>query len=318
MKTIRQLFLMAIMLIGLAGAGEAWEMKLGYQSAVAAAPTVVALETGMFSRHGLQVQAFRFDSGKSTRDAMLSRSIDVGAMALTPFVVGAAKGEMTAIGVLDYFGRTVMVMVPAESKVTSVADLRGKRVAMHVGTTSANIFVSKIAPAYGLKRGDYEVVNVPDTEQGTVLTAKLVDASTPNDPYASLAEFTKVGRVIETFAKHNLLPNLIVVRSGYVNEQPEALVAYMKAMIDTVRFFAEHPDRVVEIVAAFYKNQGYTLQREVVQKMVSHLDLNLSLTPQVQALLDEEARILKERGNIPEIPDWSKRIRGEFLERAKR
>jgi ABC-type nitrate/sulfonate/bicarbonate transport system substrate-binding protein len=133
-----------------------------------------------------------------------------------------------------------------------------------------------------------------------------------------LAEFNKVGRVIETFAKYNPLPNLIVVRSGYVDEQPDALVAYMKAMLDTVRFFNEQPDRVVDIVAAFYKKQGYTLPREVVQKMVSHLDLNLSVTPQVQALLDEEARILKERGNIPEIPDWSKRLRGEYLERAKR
>ena len=318
MRTLSQVVLIALVLIGFAAHGEAWEMKLGYQSAVPSAPTIVALETGAFSRHGLKVQASRFDSGKTIRDAIVGRSIDVGAMGLTPAVVGVAKGEMICIGVLNYYARTVMVMVPVESKVTSVADLRGKRIAMHVGTTAANIFVAQIAPAYGLKRGDYEVVNIPDTEQGTILAAKLVDATTANDPYASLAEFNKVGRVIETFAKYNPFPNLIVVRSGYVEEQPDALVAYMKAMVDTVRFFKEEPERVVDIVAAFYKNQGYTLPREVVRKMVSHLDLGLSVTPQVRTLLNEEARILKERGNIPEIPDWSKRLRTEFLERASR
>jgi sulfonate transport system substrate-binding protein len=318
MKAIRSVLLAALVLSAFALEAMAADMKLGYQAAVPSAPTVVALETGVFARHGLNVQPLRFDSGKTIRDAMVGRSIDVGAMGLTPAVVGIAKGEMICIGVLNLYARTVMVMVPADSKITSVAELRGKRVAMHVGTTAANVFVAQIAPAYGLKRGDYQVVNVPDTEQGAALAAKAVDATTANDPYASLAEYNKVGRVIESFAKYNLFPNLIVVRSSYVDEQPDALVAYMKAMTDTVRLFRERPDTVVDIVAAFYKKQGYELPREVVQKMVSHLDLDLAVTPQVRTLLEDEARVLKEQGNISQIPDWSKRIRVDFLQRATR
>ena len=51
-------------------------------------------------------------------------------------------------------------MVRKDSKLTKVEQLKGLKIANQTGSSVGNIFVDQIAPAAGLKKGDYQEVRM--------------------------------------------------------------------------------------------------------------------------------------------------------------
>lgn len=66
----------------------------------------IGMIIGLFKKVGANVSVYTFDSGKTTRDAMISGRSDSGVTGSTPFVVGAAKGELE-IGLAPYGSKTL-------------------------------------------------------------------------------------------------------------------------------------------------------------------------------------------------------------------
>src|SRR5881396_3679782 len=134
------------------------KIRLGVHTSLMGAPDVIAIRQGYFKQEGLDVDWRRFALGKDGRDAMIAGAIDINATAPTPFLVGLEKGvPYTAIAVNSLFCGTNHVVVLKSSDINSIGQLKGKRVALPKGTVTEHVFLSKIAPAYGLKKGDYEV-----------------------------------------------------------------------------------------------------------------------------------------------------------------
>ena len=124
------------------------QVRLGYQTHLWGAPAIIALEEDLFTKFGIRVDPKRISSGKDVRDAMVAGSLDIGTIGVTPFIVGAAKGDMSAIAVVAYCGRTLAVMAAKGSGIKSVADLKGKKIASQKGSSTEFIFTEIIAPKW--------------------------------------------------------------------------------------------------------------------------------------------------------------------------
>ncbi len=92
---------------------------------------------------------------------MVAGRVDIGVLGATPFVVGAAKGEVVAIGMAMYAGKTLSVVAGVNSGITDVSQLKGKKVGSQVGSATDSVFQNKILPAYGLSPSDVIIVNIP-------------------------------------------------------------------------------------------------------------------------------------------------------------
>src|SRR5574341_1423946 len=133
-------------------------IRLGVHGAVQGAPDVIAIRQGYFKQERLEVDWRRFGVGREGRDAMIAGAIDINATATTPFLIGLEKGvPFTAVAVNSYFCGTNHIVVRKDSDIQSVAQLKGKRIALARGTVTEYVFAARIAPAHGLKPGDYEV-----------------------------------------------------------------------------------------------------------------------------------------------------------------
>src|SRR5665647_3158401 len=55
-------------------------VRLGYQYSLWGAPAVVALELGLFKKHGIEVDAKRFGAGKDARDGLVFAGIVLSAL----------------------------------------------------------------------------------------------------------------------------------------------------------------------------------------------------------------------------------------------
>ncbi len=121
---------------------------------------MIAESEDLFKKAGANVKIFTFDSGKTTRDAMIAGRIDIGVIGATPFVIGAAKGELEAIAIALYGAKTLSIVGGLKSGVNSVKDLKGRKVGSQLGSATDFVFQNKILPKFGLSKSDVQVINV--------------------------------------------------------------------------------------------------------------------------------------------------------------
>lgn len=111
-------------------------ITIGYQVDAEAA-FFLAKDTGAFQKAGLDPTFTEFLSGPAQFAALANNSIDIGEFGITPYVAGFANsGKMVAIMVGDDVTKSNGLVVRPGSGISSIADLRGKRVAVVKGSSS--------------------------------------------------------------------------------------------------------------------------------------------------------------------------------------
>ena len=160
---------------------------------------MVAKAKDLFKKAGADVDYHTFDSGKATRDAMLSGHIDLGILGSTPFILGAAKGEVIAIAMAMYAGKTDAVVVGAKSDIKSMQDLKGRRVASELGTSTDYVFQAELLPKYGLSPSDLHIINTQGPNMIAALVSGSVDAIVDTEPFVSIAQADNIGKVIADY-----------------------------------------------------------------------------------------------------------------------
>ncbi len=314
--------------LGAAGLAAAWprgavaradaKVRLGYQATLWGAPAIVAEEERLFDKVGAAVDVRKFSSGKDIRDAMVAGRIDLGSLGGTPFIVGVAKGQMAAVGAVAYAGRTLMIVAAKGSGIRSVADLKGKRVASQRGSITDHVFQTKIAPRYGLKPDDFQVVNVSFQDHVATLVSKSVDAFAGVDPYPAIAEYQGIGTVLIDYAAFDLTPVFLAINRPVLGENPETVVAFLKGWLESVRIFREQPQRAAAVVWKVFKAQGYDVPEEVIRRAVGRLDVNPDFVPELKGYLVEQSQLLVQQGQISKVPDWDSALVRDMLQRAMR
>ncbi len=292
-------------------------VRLGYQFHLWGAPAVVAIRKGYFKDEGLTIDPRKFASGKAARDAMIAGSIDIGTVGITPFIVGATKGNMSALAVVCYAGKTALVMAKAGAGMKTVSDLRGKKIASKVGSTLDNVFKTRIAPAAGLTKKDYTIVNATFSDHVSALASGSVDAFCGLEPFCSIAEAEKLAVPLTDYYKYDLIPNMLAVQRPYMEKYPETCVAFLRAWLRAVDLFKTQPDAPAEIMLSVYRERGYTIADEIIRSALRRLIVNPDFIPELPDYIRTQAGALKKLGRLDRIPDPNKILRGEFLAEAR-
>ena len=293
-------------------------LRIAVHTAVIGAADVIAIRQGFYKQEGLDVEWRRFALGKDGRDAMIAGALDVNATATTPFIVGLEKGvPYTAIAVNSLFCGTNHVVVLKSSDINSIGQLKGKRVALPKGTVTEHVFLSKIAPAYGLKKGDYEVANIPDSKDRIPsLLAKAVDAAALGDPFVAAAENEGLIRSIENYCKYDTLPFILTATNKIIKERPEAVVAYLRGWLRAVKLLKEQPEKAATIYADDQKELGRDTPVAVLDKALRRMRWEPEINAEIDRYLAEEVRELIAVGQVKAAPDLAKGINKELLRKA--
>jgi len=298
-------------------ARSATPIRVGYQATLASAVDIIAIEEKLFDRAGVSVVANKFDAGRGVRDAMVAGAIDIGAMGSVPFVVGAARDEMTAIAIDSYFGGLILLQVKAGSPVTRMEDLRGKKIGTAVGSNTHSVLIEVVAPAFGLKPQDYQVVNVGFGNMQSALAAGSVDAVTALEPYGSLAEQEGLARSLLSFGKFDPSPNILVARTAFLRANEALVVDFLKPWLEGARIFNNEKARATSIVLREYERQGYKLPSAVIEKSLARLRVEPDITPETRKYLADAAESLKRRNQLPASPNWDAALRPDLLGKAR-
>ncbi len=322
-------------------------IRMGIQIFTGAVATVW-FERKIYQQRGLSIDARQLADGRSVRDAMVAGELDAGTMNITPFIVGAAVASLTMVAVVSLGGDTVGLMARKGAGIAGIADLKGRRIGISVGSTTGNIFVQTVAPQAGLKPGDYQVVNMRPPDQVAALAAGSVDAITSFEPYLTIAEQEGIGVTLLRFGGIDPNPTCLVLAPALIERSPDTVAlaseasgqrdgsqvrapdtrpepgssarvqAFLKSWLDGVDYWRSHTAQVVDVLVQLSSSAGYAnVTREVAEAVVRQIKVEPEITPALAAHIKGEAERMKAANLIRVLPDWSKVLRPDLLAQAK-
>ena len=292
-------------------------IRQGYQTNVWGMPTYYLLRSGLLEKHGIKFEEFAVPSGNLTMQQMVARQVDVGTYAGQSFTIGNAKGGLVAIALIEYVGKTARVTARKDLGITKLEELRGKKIANQVGSSVATVFTDTIGPQHGLKKGDYQEVRMDVNNMVAALAAKTVDAMVNVEPYNIIAEADGLATTVMDYWNVDKMPVFMAATPEFVTRSGDAIVAYLKAWLDVSHDFTENPNKVADAIYGFYSSKGYSMSEDTFRKALATIDVDPGFPSDLGPYMQHHAEVLLKERKIAAIPDWSKALRPEFIERAR-
>ncbi len=218
------------------------KIRIGYWPVAAGLPFYAAVDKGYFKEAGLDVEAIKFAGAQQVMEAMLSGRCDgsangtgsgnlgVGEIASPGLFKIIATNPSNAKYVLDEF------LVPKDSPITSIAQLKGKRVASGPGIQNKTLAMAVLerAGAPGTT-----VTELPIGQHVAALAAGQVDAVYTLEPTGTVGRLNGTTRVLEAG-----------VIAKYILGDPMAPWHGGAATL-TTEFIKAHPAETRKYIAAY-------------------------------------------------------------------
>ena len=146
---------------------------------------------------GWNVDWKRFVSGPPLMEALAAGAIDYGTAGETPPIFAQVAGaQIVYRGAEPAAPRGEAIIVKAQSTIESVADLKGKRVALNKGSNVHYLYVKAIARA-GLKPEDVKPVYLSPPDGRAAFERGSVDAWVIWDPFLASAQASGRTRTLQ-------------------------------------------------------------------------------------------------------------------------
>jgi len=279
------------------------------------APFYIAIEHKLFEAEGLNYKVFKMDPG-TAMNHLTTGSIDVTNNLLATLIQPIANGLDVKIPLAIHTG-CVKVLAKANSGIRTPADLKGKKIGVASLNASTKVIPSRVLASLGLKpdgaNADVEWLIFPSAELPLALERGFVEAIGVGDPTASIIEAEGNIRVIINNATDDNLKDefccVAPVRSQTINDHPEAVAKFLRALQKASKWVQENPDETARIIT----EQRYIAGEVAVNARVLRTYNYRASVSQAQVALDRNARELQQIGIVAADVDVNALVRDTFV-----
>lgn len=290
-------------------------LRFGIQTTIWGAVAIIAEAEKTFEKAGGSVEVVKFGSGAQARDAMIAGHIDVVSIGAPPFLLGVAKSNLVAIGTSCYAGGTLSLVAGKKSGIKSVKDLRGKKIASQLGSATDNGFQNKIMPAYGMKKGDYQVINTKFAEHVSALASGAVDAFAGVEPFPSVAEVEGIGTILTDYSQYDIVPVILATNHDVLAKREADLVKFMRGWIMAADIYRKNPKRAVTIVGDFFRGRGQKMNDDVFRLAMGRMDVTTSYRPELKQYMTELGQLLVKQKRLDAVPNIDRALDQRVLKK---
>jgi NitT/TauT family transport system substrate-binding protein len=283
------------------GGAETTTLSLGLIPITAVAPVYLGIEHGFFEEEGLVVEPEMAQEGASIITGVLNGERQIGFAAVVPLI----NSRVQNLDVKMISGAWIVdadpevdpsrIWVPPDSDIESPADLTGKQVATNALQAVFQLVVDREIAADGGDPSQTRYVVVPLPNMIQALEAGEVDAIITTEPFTLQAEqagFREIGRPYS-----GALPDATIaayfVSDAYLDENPDVVERFRRAMDTASQYANDNPDEVREIVTT------YTSLSPEVAAEIRVENFQTAIDERTIELTGEQ---MVEFGYIPEVP----------------
>jgi len=204
-------------------------LRIGYQKG--SVSMVLAKSHELLEKRypNTKISWVEFPAGPQMLEALNVGSIDLGSTGdIPPIFAQAAGADLVYVGAEPAKPKAEVILVPENSPIKTVADLKGHKVAFQKGSSSHNLVLRALQLA-GLKFTDIQPTYLTPADARAAFQQRNVDAWAIWDPYYSAALLQGGVRVLTDGSE------LKQTGSFYLASRPyaEKNVAFIKGVLDT-------------------------------------------------------------------------------------
>lgn len=231
-----------------ASAADMTDVKIATVTWIGYSGLWLAEDLGYFEEEGIKLDSKIIEDSSQIKSSLASGQIDGLATTIDSIPRHYVEGlDVKTVFALDQsYGADGIV---AKNEIESIGDLKGKDVAVEVGNVS-EWFLANVLASEGLTLEDINIKEMTSSEAGAAFVSGNVDAAVTWGPWLSNSKDTDFGKVLVDSSQ---FPDIIVDVFGFsgafVEENPEAVDAFIKAYDRGVAYLHENPEESYEILA---------------------------------------------------------------------
>lgn len=294
------------------GAAQAADtITVGMASGVNQVTALVASEKGFFKEEGLDVVVKPVERGNLAVEALVAGSMQFAEVADATFLAAVDKGiPLVALGAASRGFTGKIVAAPALAGVKSLADLKGKRIGIQVGTGVHNVFLRLISKE-GMKESDFRISNVRVTDMPTAMASSgTFDAVLGWDPMMQRIVQAGYGKEVISAAQIQKMagityPLLLVAKRDYIKDNPQAVQHFVNAYSRAHQWIRQNPDGALSIYLDAITRTGAPMDRDIVRTMMFEVDKfgGVRFIDSDDSELSGSAEFLHKNGVLSKVPD---------------
>jgi len=226
------------------------EIRIGYQKngVLVITRQREALENH-FKPRGVSVKWVEFSSGPPMMEAMNVGSVDYGAVGDSPPIFAQAAGAAIVYAAAQPIINGSGILVPQNSAIRTIADLKGKRVGFTKGSSAHNVVIQTLEKA-GLTYDDITPVYLTPPDAGPAFANGGIDAWAIWDPYFAIAETKQNGRILINTSEVTKTNAFYIANRDFATKRGALLQQVVDVTTSTAAWAQAHPDEVARSLAA--------------------------------------------------------------------
>lgn len=245
-------------------------VKLGFTTWIGYAPLFVAKEKGLFKKNGVDVDLQVIESAGDIKAAAISGRINGFANTVDTVVMASGAGlDFVQVLALDTSDGGDGVV--ANSKYSSLKDLKGKEIALDTTGGPSLFYFNYLIDKEGLTMDDFDVKNMSSGDAGSAFVGGSVDAAVTWEPWLSKAKATDFGTVLNSSDENpGVIADTLCFDRKFIKQYPDTVQAIVNSWFDALDYIDKNPEESYEIMA---DSQGMTLDEFKDQlKVVTYYD----------------------------------------------
>jgi sulfonate transport system substrate-binding protein len=226
-------------------------LRIGYQKS--AVNLVILKQQGVLEKRfpQSQIKWIEFPAGPQLLEALAVGSVDFGMTGDSPPVFAQAAGkDLVYVGAEPPKPDSSAILVPRDSTLRTLADLKGRKVALQKGSSAHYVLVRALDEA-GLKWTDIQALYLTPADARAAFERKAVDAWAIWDPFYAAAELAIQPRVLHTGRGLSGNASFYLASRSFATEQPQAIRALFEELTRADRFVQEHRPEAIKLIANF-------------------------------------------------------------------
>jgi len=228
--------------------GPKTKVTIGFSAWPGWFPWQVAQEQGLFTKNGVDVELKYFDSYTDSLNALSTNNVSANSQTLNDTLSSVSGGAKQTI-VLVNDNSTGNDQIIVRDGITSVADLKGKAVAVEQGTVDHYLLLLVLQKA-GLTEKDIQVKSLTTDAAAAAFAAGQVDAVGAFAPFTTTALGLAGSKAIATSADFpGAIPDHLVFTADFVKDHPTEVQAVVKTWYETLDWIKNNKDAAVKIMA---------------------------------------------------------------------
>jgi len=227
---------------------QAETVKLAHSTWVGYGPLYIARDKGMFKKNGVDVDLVVMEDPKERFPTLMADKIQMIASTVDTALLYLKKPNdfQYVVAIDDSNGGDGIVAI---KDIKSIADLKGRKVAVNEGSVSEfylNVLLAKV----GLKEKDLNTVNMTAGDAGGAFVAKRVDAAVTWEPWLTKGKSTDFGHLlVDSSTTPGLITDVIIVKTAWAGAHQNEVSGIVKAWNEAVAYYRANQEESIAIMA---------------------------------------------------------------------